>query len=111
MARCCPSENEVVDLKERDVVRQVLDYLAAERRFAIRLNTGSFYDAGRAFRSHNLGPGVADILIVPPGATWLECKGPNGRQRPEQKQFEQWVIGYGHKYVLTRSVDDLVGIV
>lgn len=98
-------------MKERDILRQVLDWLAAEHKFAIRLNTGSFYDAGRAFHAHNLGAGVADVLIVPPGAVWCEAKGPNGRQRPEQKQFEQWVIGYGHKYILTRSVDDLAGIV
>lgn len=113
----------MVDLRERDVVRQVLDYLAAERRFAIRLNTGVFFlgdpsapatswgTRRRVFRAHNLGRGTADVLVVPPGAIWIECKASYGRQRPEQKQFEQWVIGYGHKYILTRSVDDLAGIV
>lgn len=97
-------------MRERDILKQVLDYLAAEHKFAIRLNTGSFYDGHRAFRAHNLGPGVADILIVPPGSTWVECKGPNGRQRREQKLFEQWVLQFGHKYILTRSIDDLVNV-
>lgn len=102
----------MVDLRERDVVRQALDYLAAGHKFAIRLNTGSFYDAGRVFHAHNLGRGVADILVVPPGAVWVECKGPNGRQRPDQKLFQEWVeTRWGHKYVLTRSIDDLVGLV
>lgn len=113
-------------MKESDVLRQVLDYLWAERRFAIRLNTGTLFFGDRSapatswgtrpkrpriFRAHNLGPGTADVLVVPPGATWIECKASWGRQRPEQKQFEQWVIEYGHKYILTRSVDDLIGMV
>ena len=98
-------------MKERDVIRQLLDYLAARRRFAIRLNTGSFYEAGRAFRAHNLGPGVADILVPAPGSVWIEAKAPEGRLRPSQVLFESRVTEAGFKYVVARSIDDLAGVV
>lgn len=103
------------DVREKDILRQVLDYLAVKHIFAFRLGTGAFFGDyhGRswAFKAHSLGPGAADILALPAtGVLWIEVKAPYGRQRPAQKLFEQYVTGWGHRYVLARSVDDLAGV-
>lgn len=99
-----------MDLRERDILKQILDYLAAQRIFAFRLSTGYFFDGGRAFRSHSLGAGTADILAFRGVPIWIECKAPNGRLRPAQKNFQRFVTDWGHKYVVAYSIDDLKAI-
>lgn len=98
-------------MKEADVQRQILDYLKAEHRFAMRVNTGAFVleanGKQRLFRSHSLGPGAADILVPASGSLWIECKNEKGKQTIAQKGFEQMVEELGHLYVLARSIDDL----
>jgi hypothetical protein len=114
-------------MTESQIVRQILDYLAAERIFAFRLNTSAFsgeHKGKRWFtRSHSLGAGAADILSLPvinvPDEmlefikspqiipTWIECKTAKGKQSPEQANFQAYVESLGHKYILARSVDDV----
>ena len=100
-------------MRERDVIHQILDYLAVKHVFAFQLSTGTFYDSGRRFRSHSLGPGAADIccLFLDRPPVWIETKSPRGRQRDSQRIFQKWVESVGHIYVLARSIDDLAGIV
>src|SRR5215468_1130932 len=97
-------------MKEAEVLKQIRDYLAAKRIFNFRLSTGSFFFEDRAFRAHLLGQGAADIVCPPPGTVWIEVKNEKGQQTFRQKAFEELVKGYGHKYVLARSIDDLQGI-
>jgi len=109
-------------VSESQIVRQILDYLAAEHVFAFRLNTSAFsgeYKGKRWFtRSHSLGSGVSDILALPEIydicadtdmilPTWIECKTENGKQSEHQKCFQIYVESLGHKYILARSVDDI----
>lgn len=100
-------------LKERDVVSQILDYLAAEHIFAFRLNTGMFFfgrrPQRRVFRAHSLGPGAADILAfpMPLPPLWIECKVLRRKQTEKQKVFQELVEGWGHIYVVAYSIDDL----
>ena len=90
--------------------RACLDLLAAERIFALRLNTGVFRNAkGRPIFTHSGGAGVADILAFPHGRiVWLEVKSATGRQSPEQASFQRQVESHGHSYLLVRSPDDLL---
>ena len=114
-------------MKEQDIQKCILDYLAAEHIFAFRLNTGGAKVHGGFLRSHSLGAGAADILAMPRicesghrnclelsgkfhgeiTPTWIEVKNTKGRQSAEQKSFQEYVEGLGHRYILARSVDDV----
>lgn len=102
-------------MTESAIVRQILDWLAAERIFAFRLNTSATKIGDRFFRSHGLGPGAADILALPKAnhrvlslmPAWIEVKTSTGRQSPEQINFQAFVEEMGHKYLLARSIDDV----
>jgi hypothetical protein len=107
---------------EHDIQKGILDLLAAERVFAFRLNTAvQAYDHGgksRFFACHSLGKGCADICAVVDGAApggvypdvqvlWIEVKTATGQQTEEQQSFQAFVEGWGHSYLLARSIDDL----
>jgi hypothetical protein len=99
---------------ERDILKQILDYLAAKQIFAFRLGTGTivlpYGEKMRAFKGHNLGSGAADIIVPPAGTVWVECKSERGQQSRAQKEFEEMVERLGHKYILAHSIDDLEGM-
>lgn len=95
--------------------RLVMDYLAAEHIFSLRMNTGTAKIDNR-FVSFGL-PGMADILAFPRGRMWvtksqqeilwIELKAPKGKQSPLQKSFQEKVESEGHRYVLAYSLDDV----
>jgi hypothetical protein len=103
---------------ESCVLHACLDLLAIEQIWHVRLNTGSFAleDKGkrRFFRAGVKG--MADILATPlvqriavvPVVLWIEVKSDTGRQRPDQRSFQQAVEQAGHFYLLARSSDDIV---
>lgn len=50
--------------------------------------------------------GVSDLILLLPGKVYfIEIKNPNGkgRQSPAQREFEDTVRAYGHKYLLWDS--------
>jgi hypothetical protein len=112
-------------VSESQIVRQILDYLAADHIFAFRLNTSATKIGNRFFRAHSLGPGASDILSFPVVSgfvhsneclnhpvrhiqpTWIEVKTSTGKQSLEQKSFQEHVESLGHRYILARSVDDI----
>lgn len=106
---------------EGSIQRAVMELLAAERIFAIRMNTGAFKD-GKRFVRFGL-KGMADILAFPKLLNyvglgfarvitivplWVECKAPKGKQSPEQKSFQEQVEAHGHSYLVARSSDDVM---
>jgi hypothetical protein len=99
---------------EREIQTSILHLLAAERIFAIRLNTMALTDRGRVIRSHSGGAGVADIIAFPfcfkgtPSILWIEVKSETGKQSPEQKNFQQHVEEQQHFYLLARSPEDIM---
>jgi hypothetical protein len=103
---------------EAETQRAVLELLAAHRIYAGRLNTGAGFINGRPVQHHTFGKGCADILAFPDGQctsdcfgivpTWIECKAPGKKQRPEQVTFQQFVESLGHKYLLVDSIDQVV---
>jgi hypothetical protein len=94
-----------------------MDILAAERIFAIRLNTGVITkpNGNRVF-CHSGGPGVADVLASPrvhlgaevPAFLWIECKSDSGKQSTLQTRFQEWVESFGHHYLIARGSDDVL---
>jgi len=53
--------------------------------------------------------GVPDVIGVQRNGPswWVEAKGPETRQSPEQKIFQEEVERRGHIYVLMRDISDL----
>jgi hypothetical protein len=100
-------------MKEKDIQKAILDYLQARGVLAFRINTGAMqseYNGRKRFMRFGT-PGMADVLAFSIfGETfWIECKSPTGKQSELQKSFQHQVEDYGHKYVLARSVDDVIG--
>lgn len=118
-------------MKESQIQKQILDYLAARHILAFRQNTGavaSEYNGKKRFMRFGV-PGMADILAFPrilqrditaygksPGAglayevptiLWLEIKAEKGKQSELQKSFQAQVEAEGHRYSVVRSVNDL----
>lgn len=118
-----PGEEE--PMKESQIQRAIIDYLAARHILAFRMNSGSLRD--KTGRPVQFGvPGMADILafqwkwcimhgegsllhkvkaVVP---TWIEVKNEKGKQSELQKSFQAQVEGAGHVYLLARSLDDVI---
>ena len=101
---------------ESALLRLVLDYLAAERIFAIRMNTGAVKTENRFFRFGV--PGMADVLAFKqPEACdypyshqiviWLELKAGRGVQSELQRSFQIQVTDQGHRYAVIHSLEEL----
>jgi hypothetical protein len=112
--------------KERDIQRLILDWLAANRIWHVRLNTGAMFGIhkGKRWAVRFGKPGMADIVAVhlmpvkyqcsctkmvgeEMRMVWIEVKTPKGVQSDDQKRFQQEVEGQGMTYVLARSLEDV----
>jgi hypothetical protein len=103
-------------VKESPTQKAILQYLAAQHIFAMRMNTGAVKLETRFFRFGV--PGCADILAIKQAGCeeypyshqkvyWIECKATKGVQSPLQKSFQLQVETEGHTYILARSIDDV----
>lgn len=92
---------------EGALLRLVLDWLAAERVLAFRMNTGAVVTETRFFRFGV--PGMADVLAFPAGrpVTWLELKARRNGQSEMQKSFQAQVQAEGHLYLVIRDLSEL----
>jgi hypothetical protein len=95
-------------VKESDIQRQILDYLALKRVFHYRNNSGAFKDSHNHF--YRFGAlGSPDIICVIDGQfVGIEVKAPKGRQSDHQKAFQANLVTAGGKYVLAYSLDDVI---
>lgn len=104
---------------EGAVKAAIMEYLAARRIFAVRMNSGSMFSTykGKTYLTQMNAPGTADILAFPkwpdtfgkliPCCLWVEVKAPGGKQSELQKSFQAQVEAEGHSYILARSIDDV----
>ena len=96
---------------ETEIVKAILDYLAANRIVAWRNNTGAAMNpAGRLVRFGT--PGMPDIAGVLPGgrALFLEVKGRHGRLNPHQQRMISWLLATGALVAVVRSIEDTRGV-
>jgi len=93
-------------MKESDVQRQILDYLALKGIFHYRNNSGAFVDAQKHF--YRFGAlGSPDIICVIKGQfVGIEVKAPKGKQSEHQKEFQRNLEEAGGQYILAYSLDD-----
>ena len=80
---------------------------------AIRMNSGMANHSGRIVRYGY--PGMADILVrrrrnkfEPWEVVWIELKARGGKQSDAQMAFQQHVEAWGDRYVLARSVNEVL---
>ncbi len=81
---------------------------------AIQMNTGEIHREGVHVKFGHKG--MADIYVraavahKTPGAAmrtlWLEAKTGTGKQKPDQKAFQEMVERWGDPYIICRSIDD-----
>jgi hypothetical protein len=106
-----------VRTKESDIVKSCIKYLQAKQYFVMRCNTGIVETKSGSYFKQGV-KGMADILCIKPFTHileqgwfmhyWIECKTITGKQSDFQKQFQQDVEARGHKYILVRSLDELI---
>lgn len=100
---------------ERQIQKQILQYLAARGIVAIRINSGSVkhHDANGKTRyvKFNSMPGCSDIIAIEPKSgrfLAIEVKRPGGKLTPEQRDFQQRVEKAGGMAIVCYSIDDLI---
>lgn len=87
-------------LKEADITLQIRDYLKLKGWFVFKV-----------FQSLGSYPGVADMYAVKDGySVWIEVKTENGKQSIAQKEFQYQIESHGGRYILARSIDDVIHI-
>lgn len=97
---------------ENDVVYGICNYLSYRPWYFWRQNNTGTFDVGKqTFRSLPKFSvrGVPDILVLAFGTiVFVECKTDVGKQSESQKDFQKEVESRGYKYILARSVDDVI---
>lgn len=101
---------------EKDIQKQITDYLTAEQVWWMRLNTGAFSGSykGKKRFVRFAKPGTADILawlwngLYGEGMIlWIECKRPKQEQSDAQKAFQYEVELAGHHYIVANSYEQV----
>lgn len=108
---------------EAALQRLILDWLAANRIWHERRNTGAVVQSygGKTRMTRFSRPGTADVMATTFNLcscggqgfvriVWIECKAAKGKQSDAQKTFQQEVEAAGHIYILAFSLDDVVVI-
>jgi hypothetical protein len=101
----------LVTLKESDTQRTILDWLAVNRIFHYRSNSGAMSGEHngkkRFFRFGAVGS--PDIIAVVCGKyVGIEVKGTEGKQSEHQKKFEDGLKKCGGIYILARPLEDVI---
>ena len=99
--------------KEKDIERQVLDFLHLNKYFAWKNPTGGYFDANKGVMRRHASRyairGTPDIILIIQGKfVGLEVKSKKGLQSEHQKEFESRCRLAGGHYFIIRSVEDLM---
>lgn len=93
-------------LSERDIQKQITDWLSLHRIFWYRNNVGAFKKGKHYIKFGTKG--APDIIVILDGQyCGIEVKGPKYEQSPDQVEFQGKVEGAGGRYVLARSLEDV----
>lgn len=96
---------------ERDIQRQILDYLTLRRIFHYRQNSGGLESKAGHFVRFGT-PGAPDIICVIAGQyVGIEVKAPKGKLSPLQEAFGKELEAAGGRYIVARSLEDVIAAV
>lgn len=119
--------------RESDILRTIMDGLAAKRILHFRMNSGGMFGQhnGKRWAVKFGRKGMADLVAFPrklrvpcddelsqskwmlwldgaPAVVWIEIKTATGKQSADQAAFEREVTAEGHRYILCRSWEELL---
>lgn len=111
---------------KKDVEKHLKELRAYGKLWYERLNVGTF---GPHHNIQGAKKGTADFIVVQGGeahleymgekkgpaspvafVTFIECKSSEGKQKPDQVEFEEEVAKFNCRYAIVRSVDDLMEV-
>lgn len=94
-------------VKESDLQKQILDWLAWNKIFCWRNNTGAFMREGHFYRFGKKGS--SDIFALKDGKLYaIECKATKGKLSTEQLEFLADVEKNGGVTIVARSLDNVL---
>ena len=100
-------------VRERDVQKAVLQFLALKRVWAWRNNVGATVIENRENRGRRFirfgSPGMPDVMaVLPSGKVFhIECKSGTGKQSEAQLEWQKKAEDHGHYYLVIRDVSEL----
>lgn len=98
-----------LELLEKCIQDQVIEYLEIKRVFHYRQNSGAFRTKGGGFVRCVSVTGAPDIVAVINGRyTGIEVKNKFGAQSDNQKEFEGRLKTAGGDYWIVRCLDELI---
>ena len=93
-------------MKETQIQKAILDYLALKRYFHWRNNSGAMKTEHNFVRFGT--PGSPDIIVIKNGFVWvIEVKTERGKLSEHQEAFRLALTEAGGTYLVARSIDDL----
>lgn len=104
-------------MSETQLVRAVLDALAAKKVWAWRVNSGAMVIKSAQYGNRFLAgapKGSPDIFGIVPGGHGqlfgLECKSPTGKQNDNQRRWQLKAEAHGVRYGIVRSVSNALNL-
>lgn len=95
-------------LLEKDIQKQVIDWLRINKWFVVKNNTTGIYVRSRDTYITNPSRGLADIVAIKEGKViMIEVKREHGIQSADQKEFQKKWEEHGGKYLLIHSLEEL----
>ena len=100
---------QMVEVKERAIEKQILDWLTLHGWFAWRFKDQVSFRDGRFFRPppYQIN-GVSDLCAINTGIVlFVEVKTPKGRMTKYHKEFQKNILEHGGHYILARRIEDV----
>jgi hypothetical protein len=98
-------------MTEKELQKLILDYLAVKRIFHYRNNSGVMFSEykGKKRMVRFGATGSPDIIVVQNGIyVGIEVKNATSVQNEAQVEFQQALEKAGGRYILARSLDDVI---
>ena len=95
---------------EHNIQNKIRLWLCQNGYLAFRCNVGRIQLPNGRWFDTGLPNGFSDLLVLDnSGHTYfIECKAPKGHLRPDQENFKKIVTDRGFKYIIARSIDDII---
>jgi len=99
----------MLEVKEKEIQKQILDYLKILHIFHWKNNTAGIYKQATGSYIPSQSVGSPDIIIVIKGRIiGCEVKAKGGKQSPSQKEFQSNLEAAGGKYFLAFCLEDVI---
>lgn len=97
-------------MKEAEIQRSILDYLALRHHFHFRCNTGAYKTEHGSYVRYG-SKGAPDIIVVANGKMiGIEVKTISGKLSDDQEAFGEALKAAGGIYIVARSLDDVIAL-